>query len=89
GARDPNGRAQAASLQQQSGAPAAQTKRPALLSSPLAQQPARTVRPENAPLLDQPAHGRAPVRAPEAAPASDARVWRSRRAEQDASRAAS
>lgn len=89
GARDPNGRAQAASLQQQSGAPAAQTKRPALLSSPLAQQPARTVRPETAPLLDQPAHGRAPVRAPEAAPASDARVWRSRRAEQDASRAAS
>lgn len=89
GARDPNGRVQAASLQQQSGAPAAQAKRPALLSSPLAQQPARAVRPENAPLLDQPAHGRAPVRAAEAAPASDARVWRSRRAEQDAARAAS
>ena len=89
GARDPNGRVQAASLQQQSGAPAAQAKRPALLSSPLAQQPARTVRPENAPLLDQQAHGRAPVRAAEAAPASDARVWRSRRAEQDAARAAS
>ena len=89
GARDPNGRVQAASLQQQSGAPAAQAKRPALLSSPLAQQPARAVRPVNAPLLDQPAHGRAPVRAAEAAPASDARVWRSRRAEQDAARAAS
>lgn len=89
GARDPNGRVQAASLQQQSGAPAAQAKRPALLSSPLAQQPARAVRAENAPLLDQPAHGRAPVRAAEAAPASDARVWRSRRAEQDAARAAS
>ncbi|MGE6057285.1 hypothetical protein ACQJ2V_28050, partial [Klebsiella variicola subsp. variicola] len=40
GARDPNARPQAASLQQQSGAPnAQQTKRPALLSSPLAQQP--------------------------------------------------
>ncbi|MFX7824691.1 hypothetical protein ABTK20_20070, partial [Acinetobacter baumannii] len=60
------------------------TKRPALLSSPLAQQPARAARPENAPLLDQPAHGRAPARQVEAAPASDARVWRSRRAEQAA-----
>ncbi|MCP3655044.1 flagellar biosynthesis protein FlhF [Herbaspirillum sp.] len=85
GARDPNARPQAASLQQQSGAPnAQQAKRPALLSSPLAQQPARAARPEHAPLLDQPAHGRAPVRPVEAAPASDARVWRSRRAEQAA-----
>jgi len=81
GAREAGARPQAASLQQQSGLPPAQQpKRPALLSSPLAQQPARALRTEQAPLLDQPAQGRAPARAAEAAPGPDARVWRSRRA---------
>ncbi|MDR6394596.1 flagellar biosynthesis protein FlhF [Herbaspirillum seropedicae] len=75
GARDPSGRPQAASLQQQSGLPPAQQpRRPALLSSPPAQaRPAR----EGAPLLDQPGSERSQARA-EAAPAADARVWRSR-----------
>ncbi|WP_017450922.1 flagellar biosynthesis protein FlhF [Herbaspirillum rubrisubalbicans] len=85
GTRDPNARPPAASLQQQSGQPAAQQpKRPALLSSPVAQQPVRAARAENAPLLDQPAQGRAPARAAEPAATGDARVWRSRRAEQAA-----
>ncbi|BEV15180.1 flagellar biosynthesis protein FlhF [Herbaspirillum sp. DW155] len=88
GARDPNGRAQSG----QSGAPGPQpSRRPALLSSPLAQQQPRAAQaahPDSVPLLDQPAHGRAPVRAADAAPAGDARVWRSRRTEQAAGRPA-
>ncbi|HZG21306.1 MAG TPA: flagellar biosynthesis protein FlhF [Herbaspirillum sp.] len=81
GAREGGARPQAASMQQQSGLPPAQQpKRPALLSSPLAQQPARVARAEPTPLLDQPAQGRAPSRPQEAAPSADARVWRSRRA---------
>lgn len=82
GAREAAGRPQAASLQQQSGLPPAQQpRRPALLSSPVVQSPqgARQSRAEAAPLLDQPGLGRLPARAAEhAAPASDARVWRSR-----------
>ena len=76
GARDPSGRPQVASLQQQSGLPPAQQpRRPALLSSPPAQ--ARAAR-ENAPLLDQPGVERGQQGRAEAAPAADARVWRSR-----------
>ncbi|KAF1047595.1 MAG: Flagellar biosynthesis protein FlhF [Herbaspirillum frisingense] len=81
GTREAAARPQAASLQQQSGLPPAQqSKRPALLSSPIAQQPAaRPQRAESAPLLDQQPLGRiAPRDAEPAAPADDARVWRSR-----------
>ncbi|OWY30947.1 flagellar biosynthesis protein FlhF [Herbaspirillum robiniae] len=77
GTRQAAGGPQAASLQQQSGLPPAQQpKRPALLSSPIAQQPSRAARQEESPLLDQQPLGRIPTR--EAEPAADARVWRSR-----------
>lgn len=79
GTRQAAGGPQAASLQQQSGLPPAQQpKRPALLSSPIAQQPSRAARQEESPLLDQQPLGRIPTREAEPAPAADARVWRSR-----------
>ncbi|WP_050466455.1 flagellar biosynthesis protein FlhF [Herbaspirillum chlorophenolicum] len=76
-AREAVARPQAASLQQQTSLPPApQPKRPALLSSPVAQQPSRAPRAESSgPLLDQQPLGRAVSKEAEQA---DARVWRSR-----------
>jgi flagellar biosynthesis protein FlhF len=83
-AREAAARPQVAALQQQSGLPpAAQpSRRPALLSSPISQPPARTQRPEGAPLLDQQPLGRITPRDAEPAPSADARVWRSRGGDQ-------
>lgn len=79
GTRQVPGAPQAASLQQQSGLPPAQQpRRPALLSSPVAQQPSRAPRAEDGPLLDQQPLGRIPARDADLAPPADARVWRSR-----------
>ncbi|WP_343586399.1 flagellar biosynthesis protein FlhF [Herbaspirillum sp.] len=78
-AREAVARPQAASLQQQSGLPPApQSKRPALLSSPIAQQPPRVQRTESGPLLDQQPAGRSAPKEAEQAAQADARVWRSR-----------
>jgi len=86
-AREASNRAQPASLQQQNGQPQAQMPgRAALLSSPLASQPARPVRAEPVPLLDQPGVDSYARR--EAEPAADARVWRSRRAQRETGHAA-
>ncbi|MFJ3045097.1 flagellar biosynthesis protein FlhF [Herbaspirillum chlorophenolicum] len=76
-AREAVARPQAASLQQQTSLPPApQPKRPALLSSPVAQPPSRAPRAESSgPLLDQQPLGRAVSKEAEQA---DARVWRSR-----------
>ncbi|MBB5392901.1 MULTISPECIES: flagellar biosynthesis protein FlhF [unclassified Herbaspirillum] len=82
-AREAVTRPQAASLQQQSGLPPAPpSRRPALLSSPLAQQPPRAPRAESGPLLDQPPLGLIAPRPAEPAAPADARVWRSRSSDQ-------
>jgi len=83
--REAAARAQPASLQQQSGQPQAQAaaaRRPALLSSPLAQP--RAPRAETAPLLEQPSAPRRAQRPEEAEVPVDARVWRSRSAAREA-----